>query len=176
MTKEELEKEAEEYANNLLFVYETDVVQRIVRERVRLALIDVLEPREKRIAELEKENKTVSRKANEAIADKLLITAKYNEVLNDLNQENDKLQKENTQLKAQIEKMKKYGKLLQDICDVMGNDPYMVWRGLEQRVLILWDRSEEEKGLKMAKNILDRLLKIKPQDWAEIDKWEIKEK
>lgn len=80
------------------------------------------------------------------------------------------------ELKAQIEKMKKYGKLLQDICDVMGNDPYMVWRGLEQRVLILWDKSEEEKGLKMAENILDRLLKIKPQDWAEIEKWEITEK
>ena len=78
------------------------------------------------------------------------------------------------ELEAQIEKMKKYGKLLQDICDVMGNDPYMVWRGLEQRVLILWDKSEEEKGLKMAENILDRLLKIKPQDWAEIEKWEIK--
>ena len=77
---------------------------------------------------------------------------------------------------AQIEKMKKYGKLLQDICDVMGNDPYMVWRGLEQRVLILWDKSEEEKGLKMAENILDRLLKIKPHEWAEIEKWEIKEK
>ena len=53
MTKEELEKEAEDYANNLLFVYETDIVQRIVRERVKLALIDVLEPREKRISELE---------------------------------------------------------------------------------------------------------------------------
>ena len=50
--------------------------------------------------ELEKENKTISRKANEAIADKLLITAKYNEVLNDLNQENDKLQKKNAELKA----------------------------------------------------------------------------
>lgn len=72
--------------------------------------------------------------------------------------------------------MKKYAKLLQDICDVMGNDPYMVWRGLEQRVLILWDKSEEDKGLKMAENILDRLLEIKPHEWAEIDKWEIKEK
>ena len=80
------------------------------------------------------------------------------------------------ELEAQIEKMKKYGKLLQDICDVMGNDPYMVWRGLEQRVLILWDKSEEEKGLKMADNILERLLKIKPHEWVEIDKWEIKEK
>jgi ATP-dependent 26S proteasome regulatory subunit len=79
------------------------------------------------------------------------------------------------ELEAQIERMKKYGKLLQDICDVMGNDPYMVWRGLEQRVLILWDKSEEEKGLKMAENILDRLLKIKPHEWAEIEKWEIKE-
>lgn len=79
-------------------------------------------------------------------------------------------------LNKQIEKMKKYAKLLQDICDVMGNDPYMVWRGLEQRVLILWDKSEEEKGLKMAENILDRLLEIKPHEWAEIEKWEIKEK
>ena len=54
---------------------------------------------ENRCEALEKENKTISRKANEAIADKLLITAKYNEVLNDLNQENDKLQKENAELK-----------------------------------------------------------------------------
>ena len=54
----------------------------------------------KNLVELEKENETVSRKANEAIADKLLITAKYNEVLNDLNQENDKLQKENAELKT----------------------------------------------------------------------------
>ena len=54
---------------------------------------------ENRCEALEKENKTISRKANEAIADKLLITAKYNEVLNDLNQENYKLQKENTELK-----------------------------------------------------------------------------
>jgi hypothetical protein len=80
------------------------------------------------------------------------------------------------ELEAQIKKMKKYGKLLQDICDVMGNDPYMVWRGLEQRVLILWDKSEEEKGLKMADDILERLLKISAIDWAEIEKWEIKEK
>ena len=85
------------------------------------------------------------------------------------------MNEENKQLTEQIEKMKKYGKLLQDICTVMGNDPYMVWRGLEQRVLILWDKSEEDKGLKMAENILDRLLEIKPQDWAEIEKWEIKE-
>lgn len=60
---------------------------------------------EKRIEELEEENKTVSRKANEAIADKLLITAEYNEVLNDLNQENDKLQKENAELKETIRLM-----------------------------------------------------------------------
>lgn len=51
--KDNLKQEAEEYANNLAFVFETDIVQKIVRERVRLALIDVLEPREKRIAELE---------------------------------------------------------------------------------------------------------------------------
>jgi hypothetical protein len=57
----------------------------------------------------------------------------------------------------------------------MGNDPYMVWRGLEQRVLILWDKSEEEKGLKRADDILERLLKISAIDWAEIEKWEIKE-
>lgn len=53
MTTEEIEREAKEYADNLMFVWETDVVQRIVRERVKLALIDVLEPREKHIEELE---------------------------------------------------------------------------------------------------------------------------
>lgn len=56
MTKEQIKQEAEEYAKNLAFVYETDIVQRIVRERVRLALIDVLEQRENRIEELEEEN------------------------------------------------------------------------------------------------------------------------
>lgn len=60
----------------------------------------------KNLVELEKENKTVSRKANEAIADKLLITAKYNEVLNDLNQENGKLQNENAELKEELQKWK----------------------------------------------------------------------
>ena len=59
-----------------------------------------------KVLELEKENKTVSRKANEAIADKLIITAKYNEVLNDLNQENGKLQNENTELKEELNEWK----------------------------------------------------------------------
>ena len=79
------------------------------------------------------------------------------------------------ELKQQIEKMKKYGKLLQDICTVMGNDIYMVSVGLENRVKVLWDSSEEKEGLKMVEDIENRLLKIKPQDWAEIGKWEIKE-
>jgi len=78
------------------------------------------------------------------------------------------------ELEIQNEKMKKYAKLLQDICVVMGNDPYMVWRGLEQRVLILWDKSEEAEGLKMADDILDRLLEIKPHEWCEIDSMEVK--
>ena len=56
----------------------------------------------KELEGLENENKTISRKANEAIADKLIITAKYNEVLNSLNQENDKLQKENAELKEKL--------------------------------------------------------------------------
>lgn len=80
------------------------------------------------------------------------------------------------ELEAQIEKMKGYAKLLQDICTVMGNDPYMVSVGLENRVKVLWDSSEEKDGLKMVEDIENRLLKIKPQDWAEIEKWEIKEK
>lgn len=78
------------------------------------------------------------------------------------------------ELEVQIEKMKKYGKLLQDICTVMGNDPYMVSVGLENRVKVLWDSSEEKEGLKMVEDIENRLLKIKPQDWAEIEKWEIR--
>lgn len=77
--------------------------------------------------------------------------------------------------KESIAKLKKYGKLLLDICTVMGNDPYMVWAGLENRVKILWDVDEEARGLKMADDIRDRLLKISAVEWAEIDKWEIKE-
>ena len=76
-----------------------------MKDRISLALKDPILQQGfeiicKNLAELEKENKTVSRKANKAIADKLLITAKYNEVLNDLNQENDKVQKENAELKT----------------------------------------------------------------------------
>lgn len=68
-----------------------------------------------------------------------------------------------------IGKLKKYAKLLQDICTVMGNDIYMVSAGLESRVKILWDASEEKEGLKMVEDIESRLLEIKPQDWAEIE-------
>ena len=85
------------------------------------------------------------------------------------------LNERNKMLEAQIEKMKKYGKLLQDICVVMGNDPYMVSVGLENRVKVLWDSSEEKEGLKMVEDIENRLLEIKPQDWAEIEKWGINE-
>ncbi len=85
-------------------------------------------------------------------------------------------QEEIKELKAQIEKMKKYGKLLQDICTVMGNDPYVVSVGLENRVKVLWDSSEEENGLKLVEDIENRLLEMKPHEWAEITKWEIKEK
>jgi hypothetical protein len=47
MTKEELEKEAEEWlCNNLHFASEEDFIK---------AMVDIAEPREKRIAELEKE-------------------------------------------------------------------------------------------------------------------------
>ena len=144
-----LEFEAEEYISDNCKRWEFDglTVDDIVNE-IYLASA---EPREKQI-EIDAEQIRALQKQNRELTDRV------------------------RELEAQIEKMKKYGKLLQDICDVMGNDPYMVWRGLEQRVLILWDKSEEEKGLKMAENILDRLLKIKPQDWAEIEKWEIKEK
>ena len=80
------------------------------------------------------------------------------------------------ELEQQIEKMKKYGKLLQDICVVLGNDNFMVSVQLESVVKKLWDKSEEEEGFKMVDDILNRLLEIKPQEWAEIEKWEIKEK
>lgn len=92
-----------------------------------------------------------------------------------LQKQNGELTDKVKELEAQIEKMKKYGKLLQDICTVMGNDVYMVSVGLENRVKVLWDSSEEKDGLKMVEDIENRLLKIKPQDWAEIEKWEIKE-
>lgn len=72
---------------------------------------------------------------------------------------------------TELKKLKKYAKLLQDICTVMGNDVYMVSAGLESRVKLLWDASEEKEGLKMVEDIENRLLEIKPQDWAEIEKW-----
>ena len=75
--------------------------------------------------ELQKENKTVSRKANEAIADKLLITAKYNEVLNDLNQENDKLQKKNSELEKQ-------NKELQEELESSKRDNEILWERLKK--------------------------------------------
>ena len=80
------------------------------------------------------------------------------------------------ELKEQVEKMKKYGKLLQDICVVLGNDNFMVAVQLESVVKKLWDTSEEKEGLKMVEDIENRLLKIKPQEWTEINDWEIKEK
>ena len=80
------------------------------------------------------------------------------------------------ELKEQVEKMKKYGKLLQDICVVLGNDNFMVAVQLESVVKKLWDTSEEKEGLKMVEDIENRLLKIKPQEWTEINEWEIKEK
>ena len=131
MTREELEKEAEEWVISNTEIYDDKFG--LECEEVpnsKEAYIASAEPREKRIAELE----------------------------------------------AQIEKMKKYGKLLQDICTVMGNDVYMVSVGLENSVRVLWDSSEEKEGLKMVEDIENRLLKIKPQEWAEITKWEIKEK
>lgn len=79
-------------------------------------------------------------------------------------------ERENENVKL-IRKLKKYAKLLQDICTVMGNDVYMVSAGLESRVRILWDASEEKEGLKMVESIENRLLKIKPHDWAEIEEW-----
>jgi len=67
------------------------------------------------IKELEEENKNLKARLN---------------AINLLTPELEKISKEKekriAELEAQIEKMKKYGKLLQDICTVMGNDPYMV--------------------------------------------------
>ena len=56
-------------------------------------------------SELEKEIDVIRIKADAAIADKLLITAKYNEILNDLNQANDKLQKENAKLEHTVSEL-----------------------------------------------------------------------
>lgn len=84
---------------------------------------------------------------------------------------NEDYLKKATELEAQIEKMKKYAKLLQDICVVMGNDNYMVAVQLKGIVETLWDASEKKEGLKMCDDILNRLLEIKAGEWAEITKW-----
>lgn len=68
------------------------------------------------------------------------------------------------ELEAQIEKMKKCGKLLQDICVVLGNDAFMVSVQLDKVV------DNENQGHEMVKSILDRLLKITAIEWHEISK------
>ena len=110
--------------------------------------LKVAEPREKRIVELEMTVGTLRTFSNEQAT----CIEKFEE---------------------QIEKMKKYGKLLQDICVVLGNDNFMVAVQLESVVKKLWDASEEKEGLKMVEDIEKRLLEIKPQEWAEINEWEM---
>ena len=193
MTKEELEKEAEAYA---LDTYEMcsyqDLPYASDRRAREQAFIAGAEPREKQIADLKAQNKELTLKISslESDCDAYEYSQRtYQEEIKELKAENEQIKNSDTlckligeqkrkitELEQQIEKMKKYGKLLQDICTVMGNDPYMVSVGLENRVKVLWDSSEEKEGLKMVENIENRLLKIKPQDWAEIGKWEIKEK
>ena len=56
MTKEELKKEAKGYVKTIAFVYETEVVRKIVCMYAEQAYLASAEPREKRIVELEKEN------------------------------------------------------------------------------------------------------------------------
>ena len=138
MTKAELEKEAEDYAKNLLFVYETDIVQRIVRERVRLALIDVLEPREKQIAELTEQNtslltsvenlnKSVQEfeaqinRAFDVLTFKRKRIAELEDKLANADYQLEGRDNEIAKLEAQIEKMKCCGNCIyQGECDLSG--------------------------------------------------------
>ena len=112
------------------------------------------------------------RKSNsKCIADLEEMNADLKQCLDWANEREGEYVERITQLKTENEELKKYAKLLQDICTVMGGDIYMVSVGLENRVKTLWDASEEKEGLEMVKSIENRLLKIKPQDWAEIEKW-----
>ena len=60
MTKEELEKEIKNYIDKNCKQWETDGLT--VDDIVRIAVLDFAEPREKRIAELEKENERIKTK------------------------------------------------------------------------------------------------------------------
>ena len=158
MTKEEqLKKEAKKWLRKFLLCNDCKrkchciELNAYCEEQVLKAYIDSAKPREKQIDIL-------SQHILELQADKGNLTDRVKE------------------LEVQIEKMKKYAKLLQDICVVLGNDNFMVSVQLESVVKKLWDKSEEENGFKMVDDILNRLLEIRPQDWAEIGKWEIKEK
>ena len=182
MTKEELEKEARKYIKQNyceMCVMADDCKSGCIDCFTVQAYLAGAEPREKQIAELKDEIHTW-KEASSANSYKAFQLQEENKTLAQhiLELQNDKgeLTDRCKGLEAQIEKMKKYAKLLQDICTVMGNDPYMVSVGLENRVKVLWDSSEEKDGLKMVEDIENRLLEIKPQDWAEIEKWEIKEK
>ena len=172
MTKEELRKEAEEWLKDNIRVEIRDSQPfNIVPTPVQIYCAGA-EPREKRI-EIDAEQIRALQKQNGELTDEL---TKKSDTNHQLVEQMAELNEKCSELEAQIEKMKKYGKLLQDICTVMGNDVYMVSVGLENRVKVLWDSSEEKEGLKMVEDIENRLLKIKPQEWAEITKWEIKEK
>jgi len=84
MTKEELGKEAEEWlCNNLHSASEEDFIK---------AMVDIAEPREKRIAELEKENANLK-----ALRKYELNVAKLE--IEKLEKENEKYVKENTKAK-----------------------------------------------------------------------------
>jgi hypothetical protein len=127
---------------------------------------------------LHKEYQELEQKNHEILKNSLDISNRFDELEEKLANADYQLEGRDLKIKEleiQNEKMKKYAKLLQDICVVMGNDPYMVFVGLKNRVEILWDKEDEPRGYEMADNILNRLLAIKPHEWVEIDKMEIKE-
>ena len=89
MTKEELEKEAEVYADTVKCEWENDTYWVDCRDKVTDAYLASAEPREKRIEELKKENAEL-KKVKQV---KIEVTRDYKKLAKDLQEQGDQLTK-----------------------------------------------------------------------------------
>lgn len=166
MTKEKLEKEASNWLRKYLLCCNCEKKCNCIdsnsycEEQVLKAYVDSAEPREKRIAELEKEN-LVLHEMNVKRLDLQKENAELKQIngrtLGQLNLtngeliiENKKLKKENAELKEQIEKMKDKNKALELYADLA-----------DAKV------DEVKSKLTKAKEIITALLNVFVYDMAE---------
>ena len=100
MNKEELKQEAEVCMHNALFWLKLPISKENV-EQGGSYILKLLEPREKRIEELEKENKVLAQN----LEDTEIINKTYEKRFDDLKKENAELKKKNLDAKEIIKKL-----------------------------------------------------------------------